>query len=61
MKIFLEVKNIFPQVFNVSASSAQRQIFEITLAFDIMQFDNMLQKCFNCSYCGSTSLPTRII
>ena len=60
MKIFLEVKNIFPQVFNVSVSSAQRQIFVIALAFDIMQFDNMLQKCFNCSYRGSTSLPTRI-
>ena len=27
-----------------------------------MQFDNMLQKCFNCSYrSSSTSLPTRII
>ena len=29
--------------------------------FDIMQFDNMLQKCFNCSYRSSTQLPTRII
>ena len=25
-----------------------------------MQFDNMLQKCFNCSYRGTTPLPTRI-
>ena len=48
------------QAFNVSVSSEQRQIFVISRAFD-MQFDNMLQKCFNCSYRGSTSLPTRII
>ena len=26
-----------------------------------MQFDNMLKRCFNCSYHGSASLPTRII
>ena len=30
-------------------------------AFDIVKFGNMLQKCFNCSYRGSTSLPTGII
>ena len=52
--------NLFCQVFNVSVSSAQRQIFVIARVFDIMQFD-MLQKCFNCSYRGSTSLPTRNI
>ena len=42
-------------------SSAQRQILVIARVFDIIQFDNMLQKCFNCSYRGSTSLPSRII
>ena len=42
-------------------SSAQRQTFVIARLFDIMQFDKMLQKCFNCSYRGSTSLPTKII
>ena len=42
-------------------SSAQRQIFVIACVFDIMQFDNMLQRCFNCNYHGSESLPTRII
>ena len=30
--------------------------FEIAGVFDIMQFDNMLQK-INCGYPGSTSLP----
>ena len=38
------ILNLFPQVFNVSVSSAQRQIFVIARVFDIMQFDNMLQK-----------------
>ena len=42
-------------------SSAKRQIFVIARVFDIMQFDNILQKCFNCSYRSSTSLPTRIM
>ena len=42
-------------------SSAQRQILVIARVFEIIQFDNMLQKCFNCSYRGSTSLPSRII
>ena len=42
-------------------SSVQRLIFVIARVFDIMQFDNMLQKCFDCSYRGSTSLPMRII
>ena len=42
-------------------SSAQRQIFVTLRVFDIIQFDSMLQKCFNCSYRGSTSLTTRII
>ena len=42
-------------------SSTQQQIFEIARIFDIMQFDNMLEKCFNCIYRDSTSLPTRII
>ena len=45
----------------LSMSSAQRQIFVTARVFDIMQFDNMLQKSFNCSYRGSASLPTRII
>ena len=41
------------------------QIFSIRYlmyqcVFDTMQLDNMLQKCFNCSYHGSTSLQTRI-
>ena len=48
-------------MFNVSVRSAQRQIFVIERVFDIMQFDNMLQKRFNCTYRGSKSLPTRII
>ena len=26
-----------------------------------MQFENMLQKCFNCSYRGSTSLGAKMI
>ena len=47
--------------FNVSVSFAQRQIFVTAPVFDITQFDNMLQKCFNCSYWGSTLLRTRII
>ena len=59
--IIIIIINLLRQVFNVSASSAQRQIFVIALVFDIMQFDNILQKCFNCSYRGSTPLPTRII
>ena len=42
-------------------SSAQRQIFVIAGVFDIVQFDNMSQKCFNCSYSDSTSLLTRIM
>ena len=42
-------------------SSAQQQIFVIVRVVDIMEFDNMLQICFNCSYGGSTPLPTRII
>ena len=42
-------------------SSAQRQIFVNARVFDIMQFGNMLQKCLNYSYRGSTSLPTRIM
>ena len=51
----------FRQVFDVSVSTAQRQFFVIAHIFEIMQFDNMLQKCFNYSYGGSTSLPTSII
>ena len=50
----------FPLVFIVSVSYTRRQIFVIARVFDIMQFD-MLQKCFNCSYRGSTLLPTKII
>ena len=43
-------------------SSAQQQIFVTVRVFDIMQFDNMLQKCFNTiKYRGSTSLLTTII
>ena len=42
-------------------SFAQQQIFVIACVFDMMQFDNMLQKRFNCSYRGSMSLATRII
>ena len=44
--------NLFRQVFNVSVRSAHRKIFLIAY---------MLQFFFNCGYCGSTSLPTRII
>ena len=51
--------NLFHLVFDVSVSSVQQQIFVMAHILDIMQFDNMLQKCFNCSYRGSTSLPTR--
>ena len=36
-------------------------IFVIARVFDSMQFDNMLQKCFDCSYGGSASLPTTIV
>ena len=39
----------------------QREKLVIARVFDIIQFDDMLQKCFNCNYRGSTSLPTRII
>ena len=39
----------------MSVSFAQRQVFVTARVFDIMQFDNM------CNYCGSRSLPTRII
>ena len=53
--------NLFPQVFNVSVSSTQRQIFLITRVFGTMQFESMLQKRFSCSYRGETSLPMRII
>ena len=53
--------NLFRHVFNVSVSSTQRQIFVIARVFDILQFDNMLQKYFNYIYRGSTSLATRII
>ena len=41
--------------------SAHQKIFAITYTFDITQFDNMLQKFFNCSFCGSTSLLSVII
>ena len=51
----------FRQVFNASACSTRQKIFVIARVFDIMQFDNMLQKFFNCIYRGRTSLPTRII
>ena len=51
----------FPQVSNVSLSSTQRQIFVIARVFDIVLFDNILQKRFDCIYHGSTLLPTRII
>ena len=34
--------------------------FEIAGVFDIMPFDNMLQK-INCDCPGSMSLPTRVI
>ena len=53
--------NLFHQVFTVSVSSARWQIFVIAGVFDIMQFESMLQKYFNCSYRGSTPVPTRII
>ena len=38
-------------------SSTHWQIFVITRVFDIVQVDNILQKC----YWGGMSLPTRII
>ena len=38
------IKNLFRQVFNVSVCSTQQKILVIACAFDIMQFDNMLQK-----------------
>ena len=53
--------NPFLHVFNVSVSFAQRPIFVTARAFDIIQFENMLHKCFNCSYRCRTSLPMRII
>ena len=52
---------IFSLVFNISVSSTQGQIFVIARVFDVMQFDIMLQKCFNCSYRGITLLLTRTI
>ena len=58
---YIIIINLFPRVFNVSVSSALRQIFVTARVFDIMQFDNMLQKGFNCSFRGSKSLPTRIM
>ena len=51
----------FRQLFHGLVCSAQLKIFGIACPFDITQFDNTLQKYFNCSYHGSTSLPTRII
>ena len=60
-KIIIIITNLFRQVFNVSVCSAQRKIFVIARVFEIMQFDNMLKQFFNCSYRGSTSVPTRII
>ena len=33
--------------------SAQWNIFVIACVFDIIQFDNMLQNFFNCSYRGT--------
>ena len=36
----------FPLVFDVSVTSAQRQLVVIAPVFDIMQFKNMLEKCF---------------
>ena len=59
--IIIIIINLFCQAFNISVSSTQLDIFVIVRVFDTMQFDNMLQKCFNCTYHGYTSLPTRII
>ena len=39
---------------------AQPQIFVIECVFDIMQFDNRLQKLCYYNYRGSASLPTRV-
>ena len=39
----------------------QRQVFVIARVFEIMQFDNVLQKCFSSSYRGSLSLLKRVI
>ena len=47
------VINLFRQKFHILAWSAQQKIFVIACAFDIMQFDHMLQKYFNCSYRGN--------
>ena len=58
--IIIIIVNLFPQVFNASVTIAQWQIFVNASVFDIMQFD-MLQKCLNYSYRGSTSLPTKIM
>ena len=60
-KIIINFINFFSQVFDVSVSSAHRQIFVIARIFNIMQFDNMLEKSFTCSCRGSTSFPTRIV
>ena len=46
--ISIIIRNLFCQVLNV-----QRKFFVNACIFDIMQFDNMLQKFFNCSYCGT--------
>ena len=35
---------LFRQVFHVSVCSVQQKIFVIACAFDIMQFNNVLQK-----------------
>ena len=59
--VVIIIINVFCQMLNVSVSSAHQKVFAITHTFGIMQFDKTLQKFFNCSFRGSTSLLTRII
>ena len=59
--IIIIIINLLCQVFHISVSSAQPEMFVIARFFDIMQSDNVLQKCLNCRYRGSASLLRRII
>ena len=55
------ILNNFLHEVNVSVCSAQWDIFLITCVFDIMQFGNMLQFFFNCSYRCSTSYQPKLL
>ena len=59
--IIIIIINLFRQEFNESVCSGHWKIFVITCIFDIMQFDNLLQLLFNCSYRGSMSYKLELL